>query len=83
MHCHLAALTSQPLAETKGNRGCLFAPGSHGCGNSDGQGELHEQRAQMRGERPFVFANIGAGTDVPEIAAFIETEAVPRSGGVA
>src|SRR3954466_8956501 len=29
---------------------------------------------KMRGERPFVFANIRAGTGVPEIADFIETE---------
>ena len=28
---------------------------------------------RMRGERPFVFTNIRAGTGVPEIAAFIET----------
>ena len=29
---------------------------------------------RMRGERPFVFANIRAGTGVPEIAAFVETK---------
>jgi urease accessory protein len=29
---------------------------------------------KMRGERPFVFANIRAGTGVAEIAAFVETE---------
>jgi urease accessory protein len=29
---------------------------------------------KMRGERPFVFANIRAGTGVPQIADFIETE---------
>ncbi len=28
---------------------------------------------KMRGDRPFVFANIRAGTGVAEIAAFIET----------
>ncbi len=33
---------------------------------------------RMRGDRPFVFANIRAGTGVPEIAAFIE-----RQGGLA
>ena len=33
---------------------------------------------KMRGERPFVFANIRAGKGVPEIAAFIE-----RQGGLA
>jgi urease accessory protein len=33
----------------------------------------------MRGERPFVFANIRAGTAVPEIADFIETEGGLRS----
>jgi urease accessory protein len=27
---------------------------------------------RMRGERPFLFANVRAGTAVPEIAAFIE-----------
>ncbi len=32
---------------------------------------------RMRGERPFVFANIRAGQGVPEIAAFIE-----RAGGL-
>ena len=36
---------------------------------------------KMRGERPFVFANIRAGTGVAEIAAFIETEGGLRSGG--
>jgi urease accessory protein len=29
---------------------------------------------RMRGERPFLFANVRAGTAVPEIAAFIETK---------
>ena len=33
---------------------------------------------RMRGERPFVFANIRAGAGVPDIAAFIE-----RAGGLA
>jgi urease accessory protein len=28
---------------------------------------------EMRGDGPFVFANIRAGTGVPEIAAFIES----------
>jgi urease accessory protein len=32
---------------------------------------------RMRGERPFAFANIRAGSGVAEIAAFIE-----RSGGL-
>jgi urease accessory protein len=34
---------------------------------------------RMRGERPFVFANIRAGTGVPEIAAFVKTEGGLRS----
>src|SRR4051795_454180 len=33
----------------------------------------HDAR-KMRGDRPFVFANIRAGTGVPEIAAFIQSE---------
>ncbi len=33
---------------------------------------------RMRGERPFVFANVRAGQGVPEVAAFIE-----RAGGLA
>jgi len=38
---------------------------------------------KMRGERPFVFTNIRAGTGVPEIAAFIETEGGLRSRSLA
>ena len=39
---------------------------------------------KMRGERPFVFANIRAGTGVAEIAAFIETDGgLGGSGGTA
>jgi urease accessory protein len=34
---------------------------------------------KMRGERPFVFTNIRAGTGVPEIAAFVEAEGGLRS----
>jgi urease accessory protein len=34
---------------------------------------------KMRGERPFVFTNIRAGTGVPEIGAFIEAEGGLRS----
>jgi urease accessory protein len=34
---------------------------------------------RMRGERPFIFANIRTGTSVSEIAAFIETEGGLRS----
>jgi len=34
---------------------------------------------KMRGERPFVFANVRAGAGVPEIAAFVETEGGLRS----
>jgi urease accessory protein len=34
---------------------------------------------KMRGDRPFVFANVRAGIGVPEIAAFIETEGGLRS----
>ncbi len=37
---------------------------------------------KMRGERPFVFANIRAGTGVPEIAGFIETTGGLRSAGL-
>ena len=37
---------------------------------------------KMRGERPFVFANIRAGTGVAEIAAFIETEGGLRQASV-
>ncbi len=33
---------------------------------------------RMRGDRPFVFTNIRAGTGVDEVAAFIE-----RKGGLA
>jgi urease accessory protein len=44
--------------------------------------EVMEQDARkMRGERPFVFANVRAGAGVPEIAAFIETEGGLRSSG--
>ena len=39
---------------------------------------MERDSRRMRGERPFVFANIRAGTGVPEIAAFIE-----RAGGLA
>ena len=35
---------------------------------------------KMRGERPFVFANIRAGTGVPQIADFVETEGGLRAG---
>jgi urease accessory protein len=35
---------------------------------------------RMRGERPFVFANIRAGTGVTEIAAFIEKQGGLGSG---
>jgi urease accessory protein len=37
---------------------------------------------KMRGDRPFVFANVRAGTGVPEIAAFIETTGGLRSRGL-
>ena len=37
---------------------------------------------KMRGERPFVFANIRAGIGVPEIADFIETAGGLRSRGL-
>src|ERR1700750_1175094 len=36
---------------------------------------------RMRGERPFVFANIRAGKGVPDIPAFVETEGGLRSAG--
>ena len=35
---------------------------------------------RMRGQRPFVFANIRAGKGVAEIASFIATEGGLRSG---
>jgi urease accessory protein len=35
---------------------------------------------RMRGERPFVFANVRAGKGVPEIAAFVEKEGGLASG---
>jgi urease accessory protein len=35
---------------------------------------------KMRGDRPFVFANIRAGTGVPQIADFIATEGGLRAG---
>ena len=35
---------------------------------------------RMRGERPFVFANIRAGQGVPEVAAFIERQGGLRPG---
>jgi urease accessory protein len=35
---------------------------------------------RMRGERPFVFANIRAGTGVPEIAHFVQRQGGLRSG---
>jgi len=38
---------------------------------------------KMRGERPFIFTNIRAGTGVPEIAAFIATEGGLQSGSIA
>jgi urease accessory protein len=41
-------------------------------------GVMDRDARRMRGERPFVFANLRAGAGVPEIAAFIE-----RRGGLA
>ncbi len=38
---------------------------------------------KMRGDRPFVFANIRAGTGVSEIARFVATEGGLRSGDLA
>jgi urease accessory protein len=38
---------------------------------------------KMRGDRPFVFANIRAGVGVPEIARFIAAEGGLRSGDLA
>jgi urease accessory protein len=38
---------------------------------------------KMRGDRPFVFANVRAGIGVPEIARFIATEGGLRSGDLA
>jgi urease accessory protein len=37
---------------------------------------------KMRGDRPFVFANIRAGVGVSEIARFVATEGGLRSGGL-
>ena len=39
---------------------------------------MRRDSARMRGKRPFLFANLRAGTGVPQIAGFIET-----SGGLA
>jgi urease accessory protein len=38
---------------------------------------------KMRGDRPFVFANIRAGIGVPEIARFVANEGGLRSGDLA
>ena len=35
-------------------------------------GVMRRDAARMRGERPFIFANLRAGTGVPEIARFVE-----------
>ena len=35
---------------------------------------------RMRGDRPFVFANVRAGIGVPDIARFVATEGGLRSG---
>ena len=40
---------------------------------------MERDARRMRGERPFVFANLRAGTGVTEIAAFVETEGGLRS----
>ena len=42
---------------------------------------MERDAKRMRGERPFVFANIRDGKGVPEIAGFVETEGGLRSGG--
>jgi urease accessory protein len=41
-------------------------------------GIMRRDAARMRGDRPFVFANLRAGTGVPEIAGFLES-----NGGLA
>ena len=40
---------------------------------------MHRDARKMRGDRPFVFANIREGKGVPEIATFVETEGGLRS----
>ena len=46
--------------------------------------EVMDRDAQMRGDRPFVFANSAPEiSGLPEIAAFIETDGGLRSGGTA
>jgi urease accessory protein len=44
---------------------------------------MDRDASRMRGERPFIFTNVRAGTGVPEVAAFIETEGGLRSGSLA
>jgi urease accessory protein len=44
---------------------------------------MDRDAGRMRGERPFIFTNVRAGTGVPEVAAFIETEGGLRSGSLA
>jgi len=41
---------------------------------------MQSDAKRMRGDRPFVFANIRDGKGVPEIADFVETEGGLRSG---
>ena len=48
-HRHLAALTAQPAAETKGDGGGSLALGVHDRGDCDDKQELHEQPAQAPG----------------------------------
>src|SRR5271166_3549539 len=42
-------------------------------------GVMDRDARRMRGERPFVFANVRAGAGVAEIASFVETEGGLRS----
>ncbi len=44
---------------------------------------MDRDACRMRGDRPFVFANIRAGTGVSEIARFVTTEGGLRSGDLA
>ena len=41
--------------------------------------QMDRDARRMRGERPFVFANLRTGVGVAEIAAFVETEGGLRS----
>jgi urease accessory protein len=45
-------------------------------------GVMDRDARRMRGERPFVFANVRAGTGVAEVAAFVERQGGLRPRGI-